>query len=143
MNRTFTLPKKLLLKKPEEFRNIYRNGSRVEGEGITLYYKESGILPLLVGFSTTKKVRKAVYRNRARRLMKEVFRLHRFKLRKGMVYVFLWTGTVIGVDFNEVEARMLGLMKKEGLYPNISKILYAFKSTFMKAGLRPPFSTVV
>ncbi len=75
-----------------------------------MFYHPSVAEPFRVGFSTRKKLGNAVRRNRARRLMRETFRLHQHEVHQRMEYLFLWTGRVEGVKLNRVEEEMLDLL---------------------------------
>ncbi len=54
-------------------------------------------------------------RNRARRLMREAFRLHQHEVREGRDYVFIWLGPIDGIKLADVEERMLDILKRGGL----------------------------
>ena len=112
---SFSFPRKWSLKKAAAFRELYRQGIRVRGDTVILFYRPADVEPFRIGFSTRKKLGNAVRRNRARRLMREVFRLHQHEVKPGMEYLFLWTGPVEGVGLKEVEREMVVLLKKGGL----------------------------
>jgi ribonuclease P protein component len=111
-NTSLSFPRELILKKRDAFKHLYRRGRRIRGETITLFYHPSAVEPFRVGFSTRKKLGNAVRRNRARRLMRESFRLHQHEIHRRMEYLFLWTGVVEGVKLNRVEKEMLDLLKR-------------------------------
>ena len=111
-NISLSFPRELILKKRESFKNLYRRGRRIRGETITLFFYPSDVEPFRVGFSTRKKLGNAVCRNRARRLMREAFRLHQHDVHGGMEYLFLWTGGVEGVKLDRVEEEMMGLLER-------------------------------
>jgi len=110
MIRSLRLPKSCLLRKAAEFKEVYRRGQTFRGSRIKLFvlFREPEGTTR-AGFSTVRRVRKAVTRNRARRLMREVFRLHREELLPGLDLVLLWTGTVEGWGYRQAEEEILGL----------------------------------
>lgn len=75
---SFGLPKEARLAKRAEFLRVYNEGARIEGRFMTVF-----ILPVnrpnhRVGVTATKKaIGSAVARNRAKRLLRESFRLNR------------------------------------------------------------------
>ncbi|MEA1926674.1 MAG: ribonuclease P protein component [Candidatus Auribacterota bacterium] len=114
-NPSLSFPRELILKKISSFRQLYRKGRRIRGETIILFYYPSDVEPFRVGFSTRKKLGNAVRRNRARRLMRESFRLHQHEVERKMEYLFLWTGRVEGVKLDRVEKEMLALLSRGSL----------------------------
>lgn len=104
-----------MLKKPDQFSGLIRGGRRAGGERVNLYYRSAESVPGRVGFTTVKKLGRAVDRNRARRLMREVFRIHQASLRQGKDYLFQWKGSVAGWKFADAEKDMLSILSREGL----------------------------
>ncbi len=62
------------LRKTKEFNNVYRRGTSKVTKNIVMYYKKNGTKINRLGISVSKKVGKAVIRNRVKRLIKEAFR---------------------------------------------------------------------
>ncbi len=62
------------LRKTREFVKVYRKGKSVVTKNIVMYYKKNGNNINRIGISVSKKVGKAVVRNRVKRLIKEAFR---------------------------------------------------------------------
>jgi ribonuclease P protein component len=77
----FRLLKENRLRKPAEFRLVYENGKRFEGRFVTVFIKPSETAFQRLGITASKKIsNKAHDRNRAKRLLREAFRLSRAEL---------------------------------------------------------------
>lgn len=114
-NPSLGFSRQWILKKPDSFRSLYRTGRRLRGETITLFYRREEGEHFLVGFTTRKKLAGSVGRNRVRRLMREVIRIHQHEIPKDLVCLFLWQGSVEKADFFSAEDEMMGLLRQGGL----------------------------
>ena len=77
----FSLPKEARLLKRAEFLRVYEQGRRIEGRFMTVFILPSKRPMHRVGVTATKKaIGKAHERNRAKRLLRESFRLSRDEL---------------------------------------------------------------
>ena len=65
-----------MIKKDKQFRYIYSRGKSFANKKLVVYYIKSNDEKLKIGISISKKVGKAVVRNRLRRLIKENIRLN-------------------------------------------------------------------
>ena len=75
------LPKAERLRKPAEFRTVYAEGKRFDGRLLTVFILPSETAFQRVGITASKKIsNKAHDRNRAKRLLREVFRLSKAEL---------------------------------------------------------------
>lgn len=72
-----TLPKQHLLRTNGDFQQVYRSGRRLRGEGFVLIFLKNSFEYNRLGISVQRKTGNAVRRNRIKRLIREVFRLHR------------------------------------------------------------------
>ncbi|MCL2340337.1 MAG: ribonuclease P protein component [Proteobacteria bacterium] len=72
-----TLPKRHLLRTTGDFQRVYRSGRRLKGEGFGLIFLANALAYNRLGISVHRKAGNAVRRNRIKRLIREVFRLHR------------------------------------------------------------------
>lgn len=112
----FSLPRHLILRNASKFKRIYSEGKRISGGRIIIYYCKSLDSGKIAGFSTVKGMKKAVRRNRARRLMREFFRLHQEEIKSGMEYVFVWKGPVEGCCYREIESEAIELLRRADLF---------------------------
>ena len=78
---SFEFPKEARLRKRAEFLRVYEQGTRIEGRYITVFILPNGLDRHRVGITATRKaIGKAHDRNRAKRLLRETFRLSRIEL---------------------------------------------------------------
>jgi len=84
------LPRALRLKHEREFRRVYREGTRMRGEHMTVVLLPNELGHPRLGLSVGKRCWKsAVKRNRVRRVFREAFRLAQRELGEGGVDVVL------------------------------------------------------
>jgi ribonuclease P protein component len=78
---SFAFPKEARLRKRAEFLRVYEQGERIEGRFLTVFILPNDLGRHRVGITATRKaIGKAHDRNRAKRLLRETFRLSRVEL---------------------------------------------------------------
>lgn len=76
-----TYPKTHRLRKPAEFQRVYKNGKRFDARFVTAFVLSNDLQRHRLGITASRKaVGNAVQRNRAKRLLREAFRLSKAEL---------------------------------------------------------------
>lgn len=83
------LPPEHRVRKRRDFEKAYEEGEKVLMPEFALFARPNGLQHSRLGITTTRKLGKAVKRNRARRLVREAYRTHRDRLPRGLDLVFV------------------------------------------------------
>lgn len=100
------------LRNTRQFNHVYKKGKSIVNKHIVMYYVKNTENYNRVGFSVSKKVGKAVVRNRVKRLLKESFRLNEEKIEQGYDIVFVARVRLKDSTYKEVEKAMLHAFRK-------------------------------
>jgi ribonuclease P protein component len=106
----------LALKKNSEFQTVYKKGKSFANKHIVMFVLKNNKGINRLGISASKKIGKAVVRNRQRRRLKEAFKELRPEILTGHDIVILPRESIIGADFSEIRASTKRLLQKHGLW---------------------------
>ena len=118
MHDDCTFPKSERLRCGHQFRLVYARGRRFAGRLLVLLVLDEPPAPpagRAVGIVTSRKVGNAVARNRARRLLREAYRLNRHKLKSNFQLVMIARTAIQGTTFSTVTAEVLKLWAAAGI----------------------------
>lgn len=108
--------KKDILRKKEDFDAIYKKGKSAGERYIVILYRKNKLLYNRIAFLASKKVGNSVARNRARRLMREGYRVIKDDMVPGYDIIFVARNTINGKKAYDVTGSMKRAVKKTGLY---------------------------
>jgi ribonuclease P protein component len=106
------------LKRSAEFARVKLEGRRLaKGSLLANWVEEPGAhgQALRLGVVTSKGIGAALARSRARRLMRESFRLNQGKLKRPLTLVLVARQSIVGKGLAEVERDFLSLMRQARL----------------------------
>lgn len=112
------LPREYRLKKRSAFAATYKTGNSLHKGGITVFCgkKNQNKTPVKIGFVVSKKIHKrAVKRNRIKRLMRESIRLYIKEngfTQEYMSLVFVASSRLLGKSFDEIDKSMKNLVSE-------------------------------
>lgn len=100
------------LKKTHQFKTVYKRGESYANKWLVLYVLKNKKRLRRVGYSVSKKVGKAVVRNRVKRLLREVYRHNQDKLKTGLDLVFIARNPIIDASYHKIEKAVNELFTK-------------------------------
>jgi len=101
------------LKKDKDFAKVYRSGKSIGNKYLVLYYllMDSGG-PTQVGFSISKKVGKAVVRNKLKRRLREIISSLHSNIKEGYLLVFVVKSGADRLEYKRLNELTSDLLKK-------------------------------
>ncbi len=106
------LPSNFRLRKKLEYKTVFAAGKSYPGKYTVLIILKGS---KKIGFIASKKVGNSVVRNRARRLMREVIRLHLSDIIQDVQIICIARSTIKGATYSEVEKAMLESLQRAKL----------------------------
>ena len=115
-SQRYRLPRTRRLCRPGAFEAARRLGRRVVARCFILNWLDAQEVPgSRLGVVTSRKVGPAVVRNRARRLLREVFRRHQHALDHPVDVVLVARPSIAGWRLPEVEREFLAVLRRNAL----------------------------
>jgi ribonuclease P protein component len=114
-------PREMRIKLGRDFSRIKQEGQRlVNGCLIANWRKLPPGSQIRLGLVTSGRIGNAVVRNRARRLMREVFRVHQHELAESVDLILVARPSIAGKSLAGVERDFLTTLRKAGLLKQIN-----------------------
>ena len=100
------------LKKNYEFRRLYKKGKSAVTPYLVLYVRQTGRDTNRIGVTVSNKIGKAVVRNKIRRRLREVYRLHTPELKQGYDIILVARVRTAHAPWPEIQKQFLKLCRK-------------------------------
>lgn len=97
------------------FRRLYRSGKNAANRYLVLYCRGNGSKGNRIGITVNAKLAHAVHRNRVRRQLREIYRLHEQEFQPGHDLVVVVRSRAIGALYGKLEEAYLALAAQLGL----------------------------
>lgn len=104
------------LKENHIFQRLYHKGRSCAGKYMVVYCRENRSQTNRIGYTVGKKLGHAVVRNRARRRLREVYRLAEQNLRPGLDVVVVARSRCVDAKFTALQDEFARLAKKVNLW---------------------------
>jgi ribonuclease P protein component len=106
------MKRSVTLKENYEFRRLYNKGASAVSGSMVIYCRKNRMDHNRLGITVSVKLGHAVVRNRARRRLREVFRLNGGALRQGYDFVIVARGRTLTASWKELNDTFLRLCRK-------------------------------
>lgn len=110
------------LRKNADFQRVRRQGQSWANELLVLNAAPNSLAHSRYGFSVSRRIGKAVVRNRAKRLMREAVRRQKERLPSGWDMVWIARRSVREADFSAVERAVEELLRRARLLQKAEKL---------------------
>lgn len=100
------------LKENHEFRRMYQKGASAVSGGMVVYCRKNRLGHNRLGITASTKLGHAVVRNRARRRLREVYRLNADKLRTGYDIILVARSRTAAMPWRDLNDTFLRLCRK-------------------------------
>jgi len=111
------LPLKNRLKKEKDFRRVFDRGRVVNSDLMSVKFLANGMDDTRVGFIVSKKVfKKAVLRNKIKRMLRETMRGNIEKMKEGFDMIVMAKGKTSEAQLEEIDEALKGLLKRSNLF---------------------------
>ena len=97
------------------FRRLYQKGKSAANKYLVIYCRRNGSSENRIGYTVSSKLGHAVVRNRVRRRLREIYRLHESQFRPGWDLVVVARSRAVDAPYKKLEGAYLSLADKLGL----------------------------
>ena len=100
------------VKKSKDFSNVIHNGVFFKNNCYVIYYKDNDLDKYRFGISVSKKLGKAVERNKYKRQLRFIIDKYKKNYQNGTDYIIIIRNGYVGLDFESKEKDFVYLINK-------------------------------
>ncbi len=108
----------IVIKKNDEYKSIYNKRNSISDYNLVLFICKNRTMYNRYGFTTAKKMKKAVTRNKIRRRLKDIVRKYNSNCKKGYDIIIMARLNSKDASYKNLEKSYKKLLKKKNLYLN-------------------------
>ena len=97
------------------FRRLYQKGRSAANSYLVVYCRKNNLRENRIGLTVSAKLAHAVHRNRLRRQLREIYRLHEAQFLPGWDIVVVARSRAVDAPYQKLECAYLSLADKLGL----------------------------
>jgi ribonuclease P protein component len=101
------MDKQHTLKKNSDFRRLYARGKSSVNPYLVVYSKKNGMNHNRIGFTVSAKLGNAVIRNRIRRQLREIYRLHLCELKNGIDLIIVARSRCVRGEYQKMDTAFI------------------------------------
>lgn len=106
-----TLPKSERLRTKRDFVTIFRENNQIDGKNMLLLVRGKSQSGRRVAFIVSKKIGNAVKRNRIKRLLRESYRTHKYKINEKTDLIFIAKPRISEANSRNIDIEVLNLLQ--------------------------------
>ncbi|MGG3841339.1 ribonuclease P protein component [Anoxybacillus kestanbolensis] len=111
------MKKKYRIKKNDEFQEVFKQGTSVANRQFVIYVLDKPEQAYFrIGLSVSKKIGKAVVRNRVKRYVRQVFHEEWDRIQTGKDYVIIARVPVATMEYEEVKKSLLHVLRRANVF---------------------------
>ncbi len=111
--------KKTVPLKSGGFKKVYNNGKSYADRLVVIICLKNNTPLNSLGIVASKKVGKSIVRNKARRRIREVYRIYEDCFHPGYDIVIIARASIVTSEYSQIQTSILKLMKKHGILKDV------------------------
>lgn len=109
-------PQKERIKEKKHFDTLFSDAQKIHSTFFIICYSDKQLIDRRFAFIASKKVGNSVYRNKAKRVLKELIRNHQHRINKKYDMIVIAKATCIDANYSSIEDSLLNALQEHNLW---------------------------